>query len=129
VRQIEFSIVRYVPNVVSGDRINIGIVVIERDEEQILFADARFVCNEDRILAFDADADVEMIQGICRDIRRGLHDVEGRELFLQSMAETFSNSIQLSDLRTQTTADPAAEVDILARLYLVPNLMSTPLGR
>jgi hypothetical protein len=112
--------VRYVPNVVSGDRINIGIVVIERDEERILFAEARFVCDEERILAFDNDADVETLQAICRDIQQGLHDSEGREFFLRSMEESFSNSIQLSDLRTQITADPAAEVDVLADLYLTP---------
>ena len=104
----------------TGKFITIGVLVVERREGRVLFADARFVCDAERILAFDADADLEILQAICRDIQQGLHSSEGREVFLRTMQESFSNSIQLSDITTQTTADPAAEVEALARLYLAP---------
>lgn len=119
-RQIEFSLVQYVPDIVNGRCINIGVVVLERRDGRVLSADARFNCEEERILAFDSDADVDLLQALCKDIEEKLQDPQERESFLRTLEESFSDSLQLSERKAIATADPAAELDTLARLYLPP---------
>jgi hypothetical protein len=118
--KVEFAVVQYVPLATDWDSINLGVLIVQETEGRIVFADARFNCDRARILAFDPDADVEMLEAICRDIRQKLRDANERESFLRMMEDSFSNSIQLSDRKTISTTDPAAEVDTLARFYLVP---------
>lgn len=103
-----------------GRYINIGVLVVEKMEGLILFADARFNCDQTRILAFDPQADVEMLQAISKDIQGKLSDEQEREFLVHMMEDSFSNSIQFSDRKTLQTTDPAAEVERLTRLYLTP---------
>ena len=119
-RHLEFFALRYVPNVVSAEQINVGIVAFERQEGRITFAEARFTKRLDRISAFDPDADLEMLEATFREMQASFEEPEKAERFVNMMLETFSNVIQVSDRQeVLLSGDPASEVDRLASLYLL----------
>src|SRR4051812_3604993 len=111
--KLEFFLLRYVPDVVKEEFVNIGLVLLGDG-----FADVRFIRQWKRVHCLDADADVEMLEALGRDIRTQLRDVGNRDVFLKKIKEAFSNLVQISSTKGSLAESPAEEMKMLSRMYL-----------
>jgi hypothetical protein len=116
-RQLEFFLLRYVPNVVKGEFVNIGLVMLEAGGGGG-FAEVRFTKDWRRVHCLDPQADVEVLGALEREVRGQLAQVQDRDALLKRLQDSFSNVIQLSAAKGCVTQDPVAEIDAMARIYL-----------
>jgi hypothetical protein len=114
-RQIEFFVLRYVPDAVKDEFVNIGVMAVEADGG---FAEVRFTRDWRRVKCLDPDVDVEVLEALEREIRGRMADVADRELMLQKLEESLSNNVQMSAAKGCLTEDPQKEMEELASLYL-----------
>ncbi len=113
--QCRFFILRYAPDAVKNEFINVGLVLLPPAGS----AQVRFTRDWARVLCLDPDADVEMLQALESDLRNQLREMNGdRDLILRRIQDSFSNAIQPSEFQACLAASPVTEADELARLYL-----------
>jgi hypothetical protein len=114
-RQCEFYLLRYVPDAVKDEFVNIGVVMVEADAG---FADIRLTRDWRRVRCLDPGVDVEMLEAMEHEIRARLADVQDRVLLMSTLEESLSNMVQLSAAKGCLTDDPRKEIEELASLYL-----------
>src|SRR6478672_3459170 len=113
--QCRFFILRYSPDAVKNEFINVGLVLLPPAGG----AQVRFTRDWSCVLCLDPDADVEMLQALESDLRNQLREMNGdRDLMLRRIQDSFSNAIQPSEIQACLAASPVTEADDLARLYL-----------
>ena len=113
--QCRFFILRYAPDAVKNEFINVGLVLLPPAGG----AQVRFTRDWSRVLCLDPDADMEMLQALETDLRSRLREMNGdHDLILRRIQDSFSNAIQPSEFQACLAASPMAEADELARLYL-----------
>ncbi len=128
-KQCEFHIVRYVPDVVKDEPVNIGIVLLESGEGDDAFTDVRFTRDWRRARCADPDLDVELMESFEGELRRALQSraaevinymepMSRRDWLLGQMQRSFSGAFQLTPAKAVLTESPAAELGILAQRYL-----------
>jgi hypothetical protein len=116
----DYAIVRVVPRVERGERVNVGVILSCPDLE---FLDARIEIDEARLLALDPHVDLELmranlgtIPAVCRGGAEagpiGELPQRGRFRWLVSPRSTI---IQTSPVHTGRTSDPAACLERLMR--------------
>lgn len=114
----DYAIVRVVPRVERGERMNVGVILSCPD---LSFLDARIDLDESRLLALDQHVDLETmranlatIPALCRGGAEagpiGELPQRGRFRWLVSPRSTM---IQMSPVHTGRTSDPAACLDRL----------------
>jgi hypothetical protein len=113
-RQCEFFLLRYVPDAVKNEFVNFGVVMIGDNG----FAEVRLTKDWRRVRCLDPDADVDMLVAIEEAVRRQLKSADGRDQLLRLIADSFSNTVQLSPATACLAEDPLAEVERLAEMYL-----------
>lgn len=114
-QQCTFSLLRYVPDAVKNEFVNVGLVLLPAGGQPEL----RFTRDWSRVRCLDAQADVELLESLEADLREKLHDLNGdRDYILRRMQDSFSNALQPTEFKACLTDSPAAEADELARLYL-----------
>ncbi len=116
-KQLEFFLLRYVPDAVKNEFVNIGMVMLEPGTNGSGFAEVRFTRDWRRLRCLDPQADVEMLDALERDIRLQLRDTRDREILLRKLEDSFSNLIQVSPTTACLTQEPRKEMETLARLY------------
>lgn len=116
-RKLEFFLLRYVPDAVKEEFVNIGVVMIETQEGGA-FADVRFTKDWRRVQCLDPDADLEVLKAMESDIRRRVVEVRSCEAVMRVLNDSFSNAIQLSVAQGCLTDDPEKEIEEMARIYL-----------
>jgi len=116
-RQLEFFLLRYVPDAVKDEFVNIGVVMIEPAANGAGFADVRFTRDWRRVRCLDPQADIEMLEAVEREIRGQIGEVHERGVLLRKLQDSFSNVIQLSPTKGCLAEEPAREIEMLARLY------------
>lgn len=114
-RQCEFFLLRYVPDAVKDEFVNIGVVMLEADAG---FADIRLTRDWRRVRCLDPGVDVEMLEAMEREVRARLADVTDRDLLMRKLEESLSNTVQLSTAKGCLTDDPRKEIEELASMYL-----------
>ena len=113
--QCRFFILRYAPDAVKNEFINVGLVLLPPAGS----AQVRFTSDWSRVLCLDPDADMEMLQALESDLRNQLREMNGdRDLILRRIQDSFSNAIQPSEFQACLAESPVTEADELARLYL-----------
>lgn len=117
-KPFEFFLLRYVPDAVKNEFLNIGVVLMEPGANGNSFADVRFTHDWRRVYCLDAQADVEWLQAMERDIRIQLSDAEHRDAWMKRVRESFSGMVQLSEMSGCLAEDPAKELAALAKLYV-----------
>jgi hypothetical protein len=135
-RQCEFFLLRYVPDALKEESVNLGVVLVESGreiapadatthssgtphEDAAGWADVRFVRDWRRLRCLDPDVDIEMLEALEREIRERLReDKAGREWLLKKMQDSFSSAIRLSPAKAVLAESPQAELENLAQLYL-----------
>jgi len=114
-KECSYFLVRYVPDVVKGEFINIGVFLFCPAEQ---FLDCMFSDDFRRVRRFHPQADTEFFKLLQADfedqIRKREEDLEG---FIREM-QSYSNLIQLSPPRDCSTADLAAQLQALFERYV-----------
>ncbi len=125
--QCEFSLIRYVPDVVKGEFVNIGVVLREagRDADGLERAAAvRFTRDWGRVRCMDPEADVALLESMEAEIaERLLRGVELRvnaKPMLETLEDSLSNSVQLTEMRGTLAESLPAEMEQLLRMYVEP---------
>jgi Protein of unknown function (DUF3037) len=110
-----FFLLRYVPDAVKNEFVNIGLVLLPEGGDPEL----RFTRDWARVRCLDSQADVEVLEALEADLRDQLRGVNGdRDSILRRIQDSFSNALQPSDFKACLAESPAVEADKLARLYL-----------
>jgi hypothetical protein len=115
-RPCEFLLVRYVPDPVRNEFVNIGVVL--RDEEQTV---VRFTRDWARVRCMDAGADVGALEAFEEELRARLiaeSVTETEKPVLRLLEDSLSASVQLSEAKACLAENAAAEMDELMRLYV-----------
>ena len=117
-KQCEFFLLRYVPDAVKDEFVNIGVVLVEPGANGAGFAEVKLTRDWQRVKCLDPTADVEMLAGLENDLRARLKEVGSRQDFFRSVEESFSNVLRLSPAKACLTESPAEELGRLAEMYL-----------
>jgi len=117
-RKLEFFLLRYVPDAVKDEFVNIGVVMVEAGANGAAFADVRFTRDWRRVRCLDPQADVETLGALEQEIRGQLGTTHDRAILLRRLGDSFSNVIQLSPTKGCLAEDPVAEIEAMASMYL-----------
>ena len=115
-KQCEFFLLRYVPDAVKDEFVNIGVVLVEPGANGAGFAEVKFTRDWQRVKCLEPAADLEMLTKLEDDLRTRLK--EGGRDFLRTVEESFSNLLQLSPGKACLTQSPSQELGRLAEKYL-----------
>jgi hypothetical protein len=120
--QCEFSLIRYVPDVVKGEYANIGVLVRESGRHD--HAVVRFTRDWSRVRCLHPEADVDLLESLESEIASRLEReadplVDAKPL-LSTLEDSLSNSVQLTEMRGTLAESLPAELDQLLRLYVEP---------
>ena len=122
----DYAIIRVVPEVERGERINVGVVLICRQRR---FLGMRLAPDEARLLALWPQLDMAALRQQLDGLRRVCEgDRDAGPIARLSQAERFhwlvapsSTTIQPSPTHSGLCADPAAMLDeLMARLVALP---------
>jgi hypothetical protein len=114
---LKFFLLRYAPNAMKNEFINLGIVLFDPAAQRDGFCDVRFT-NWRRVRSFDKEADIVLLRAIASDIGKHLRDPSRRAHFLQMMEDSFSDLIRLSPRQACISKNPLNTLESLARQYL-----------
>jgi hypothetical protein len=126
-KQFEFCVLRYVPNVVRGEFVNIGLLLFEPHPDGFGFVDFRMTSDWQRATCLDRQIDVEVLQAFEADLRTRLKHPESVGSVLHQLEDSFANWIQISPRQPCLATEPTRELETLCSLYLDdPQLESLP---
>lgn len=123
-RQFEFFLVRYVPNPVRAEFVNIGVILHDLESIECT-AVIRITRNWNRVLCIDPEADTEMLEALEEDINSQF--AEGNEsvkVLLSALQQQLSNSLQISEPNITLGANLTVETDRLMVMYVEPQRSS-----
>ena len=113
-KQLEFMLIRYVPDAVKDEFVNIGVLLLNGDS-----ADLRFTRDWRRVRCLDPAADIEMLEALEADLRQQLTSgVLDRSTLLEKLRDYLSNGLQITAAKGCLAEDPAQELQTLAQMYL-----------
>jgi len=113
-RRFQFFTIRYVPNIVTGEFVNIGVVLFDPSGG---FCGVRFASDWGKVQGFDPDVDIQMLEALCRDIEAHFRGGKGEEI-LRTMEDSFSDAVQLSPGTVYLADEPGKEIEKLASQHL-----------
>ncbi len=118
-QECEFFLVRYVPDPVKNEFVNIGVMLREVARPEA--AEVRFTKDWARVRCMDPDADIEMLEAMETEMRRRLsqHDPDLKPL-MTVIDDSFSHLLQLTAPKACLAENVAAEMEQLMRLYVEP---------
>ncbi len=118
--QCEFSLVRYVPDVVKGEFTNIGVVL--RAASGDAPAAVRFTRDWSRVRCMDPEADVELLESLEAEMAALLERGQSAETkpLLTLLEDSLSNSVQLTAMRGTLAENLPAEMEQLLKMYVEP---------
>src|SRR5579864_3428835 len=118
-RQLEFFLLRYVPDVVKGEFINFGLLAIENGADGAEVIDVRFTKDRSRILCLDPQVDLEVLTKLQEEIQQEIGRTRDLAVLLRRMEDSFSNVIQVSQVMPSLTRETAvAEIEKVAAAFL-----------
>lgn len=117
-KQFEFCLLRYVPNVVRGEFVNIGLLFFEPRADGFGFADVRMTSDWRRATCLDRQLDIELLQALEADVRMQLQRPQDVGSLLRKLEESFANVIQISPRELCLAEEPTLEIETLRSLYL-----------
>jgi hypothetical protein len=126
-QQLEFLLLRYVPDAVKGEFVNIGVILLDRSGKSG-FAKAQFATDHKRVRCMDPAADLEMLDALKEFVGAQMNEPSGREFLFGKLADWSSNGIQMSEVKPCLAEDPAEELARMAKRYLEPKSIPREAG-
>jgi Protein of unknown function (DUF3037) len=114
-KQCEFQLIRYVPDPVKNEFVNIGVVL--RVGEQSML---RFTRDWGRVRCLDPDADTQMLEALEIEIGQRLQTQPAGHPrpILSQLQDSLSNSLQITETKAYLAETSLAGLEDLMRLYV-----------
>ena len=121
----EFFLVRYVPDPVKNEFVNIGVMLREagRPESTVL----RFTKDWSRVRCVDPDADTGMLEALEGEVRRRL--LEDGQPVMKTLEDSFSNLLQITASKGCLAESVPAELEQLMALHVEARKREGAAGR
>ncbi len=115
--QCEFFLVRYVPDTVKNEFVNIGVVLREAGRPET--ARVLFTRDWSRVRCVDPEADTGMLEALENEVRARLA-AGGTETaaMMKALEDSFSNMLQITEPKACLAESIPAEIEQLSRLYV-----------
>jgi hypothetical protein len=132
--QCEFFLIRYVPDVVKGEFVNIGVLLREAGGDAPGVdkpggAVVRFTRDWSRVRCMDADADIGLLEGLEGEIGARLRvagaDAPGIKPVMEILQDTLANSVQMTEVKACLAESLPAELEQLMKMYVEPLKVKT----
>jgi hypothetical protein len=112
--QCEFFLVRYVPDAVKNEFVNIGVLLREAGRPESALV--RFTRDWHRVRCIDPDADTAMLEALEIEMRQRL--LEAEQPVMKTLQDSFSNLLQVTPPRACLAESMPAEIEQLMQLYV-----------
>jgi len=114
--QCEFSLIRYVPDPVKNEFVNIGVLLRAAAGGPLV----RFTRDWARVRCIDPDADIAMLEAMENELRRVPDAGSEAPPLLKTIDDSFSHQLQMTEAKACLAENAAAELDRLMQLYVEP---------
>ncbi len=115
----EFFLLRYVPDAVKNEFVNIGVMLREAGRVETTLV--RFTRDWSRVRCMDADADVVLLEAMESELALRVREAQvGTKSVMEMLEESFSTSVQISEGRGALAESIPAEMELLLRMYVEP---------
>ena len=115
--QCEFFLVRYVPDTVKNEFVNIGVVLREAGHPET--ARVQFTKDWSRVRCIDPEADTGMLEALENEVRERLSSgLTETTAMMKALEDSFSNMLQITEPKACLAESIPAEIDQLSRLYV-----------
>jgi len=119
----EFFLIRYVPDVVKGEFVNIGVLLREAGADATVRAQVKFTRDWSRVRCMDAEADLGLLEALEQEIAARLRvgaSLRDPKTVMEVLEDTLSNSLQMTEAKATLAENMATEMELLLRLYVEP---------
>lgn len=117
--QCEFFLLRYVPDAVKNEFVNIGVMLREAGRTET--TQVRFTRDWSRVRCMDPDADTALLEAMESEIAARVRDGGyASKPAMQLLEESLSTSVQITEVRGALAESMPAEMEQLMRLYVEP---------
>jgi len=115
----EFFLIRYVPDPVRNEFVNIGVLLREAGHDD--GAVVRFTRDWSRVRCMDPDADTALLESLEGEIAERVQrsSVDPKPV-LRVLQDSLSNSLQITDAQGSLAESLPAEMEQLMRMYVEP---------
>src|SRR5579884_1693636 len=118
-RKCELVLIRYVPDAVKGESINLGVAMFDQDwTTGSRFAAVRFTRDWKRVQCFHPDADLDVLQAVEMDLQSIVTNVRDGDLILRKIDMYASSGIVIEARQAVETTDAEAHLDAMDKYYL-----------
>lgn len=115
--QCEFFLVRYVPNAVKNEFVNIGVVLREAGRPET--ARVQFTRDWARVRCVDPEADTGMLEALEYEVRERLSSGAAETTsMMKALEDSFSNMLQITEPKACLADSIPAEMEQLSRMYV-----------
>ena len=122
-KECAFFLVHYVPDLVRGEFLNIGLFLHCPKEK---FLGCLFSDDLRRIKRFHPQADLEYLRELQQDFEQQIDESsEDLETYIHRLENSLSNILQIVPQRTCLLSDPQSEIRDLFKRYVDPRLEGT----
>lgn len=115
-KQCEFQLIRYVPDPVRNEFVNIGVLVRAEGEQSIL----RFTRDWGRVRCLDPDADTQMLEALEIEVGHRLRAQPGShpKPIVALLESSLSNGLQITESKAYLAESFLAGLEDLMRRYV-----------
>jgi len=113
-RECEFQLLRYVPDAVRNEFVNIGVILREPGSRH---AEVRFTRDWRRVRCLHPDADLASLEGMESELR--LHG-EPEVRLMRMLADSLSLTVQMTEPKGYVAESLPAGIEELMKLYVEP---------
>ncbi len=117
--QCEFYLLRYVPDAVKNEFVNIGVMLREAGRAET--TRVKLTRDWSRVRCVDPDADTSLLEAMEGELAERVRDGgTGRQPVMTMLEESLSTSVQMSEVRGTLAESVPVEMEQLLRLYVEP---------
>ena len=118
-KQCEFQLIRYVPDPVKNEFVNIGVLLFASDGGQ---SGLRFTRNWGRVHCLDPDADTQMLEALETEVGHHLRSQppDHPRPIRAVLESSFSNGVQITESKAYLAESFVSGLEELMRLYVDP---------
>ena len=115
-KHCRFYVVRYVPDIVRGEFINVGVFLYSPEQK---YLGSLFTSDSRRLKRFHPQADLELFRSLQESFEEQIQDnVDNLEGYLESLRSSLSNLIQISEPESLMAEEPSLEIGKIFDRYV-----------